>query len=95
MRNNGFFVFATCCLLVFSATFFPKIPFILGKKKFSTTSWKYNDSKNRRIEYNNVKTQKMGSELVFIPRETFVIGRTQEEVMGEWNNTPKRNTGDG
>ena len=33
MRNNGFFVFATCCLLVFSATSCQKIKGIFGKKK--------------------------------------------------------------
>ena len=54
MRNNGFFVFATCCLLVFSATSCQKIKGIFGKKKSSTTGWTYNDSKNGGIEYNNV-----------------------------------------
>lgn len=60
MRNNGFFVFATCCLLVFSATSCQKIKGIFGKKKSSTTGWTYNDSKNGGIEYNNVKAQKTG-----------------------------------
>ena len=90
MRNNGFFVFATCCLLVFSATSCQKIKGIFGKKKSSTTGWTYNDSKNGGIEYNNVKAQKTGPGLVFIPGGTFVMGRTQEDVMGDWNNTPKR-----
>ena len=90
MRNNGFFVFATCCLLVFSATSCQKIKGIFGKKKSSTTGWTYNDSKNGGIEYNNVKAQKTGLGLVFIPGGTFVMGRTQEDVMGDWNNTPKR-----
>ena len=82
MRNNGFFVFATCCLLVFSATSCQKIKGIFGKKKSSTTGWTYNDSKNGGIEYNNVKAQKTGPGLVFIPGGTFVMGRTQEDVMG-------------
>ena len=90
MRNNGFFVFATYCLLVFSATSCQKIKGIFGKKKSSTTGWTYNDSKNGGIEYNNVKAQKTGPGLVFIPGGTFVMGRTQEDVMGDWNNTPKR-----
>ena len=90
MRNNGFFVFATCCLLVFSSTSCQKIKGIFGKKKSSTTGWTYNDSKNGGIEYNNVKAQKTGPGLVFIPGGTFVMGRTQEDVMGDWNNTPKR-----
>lgn len=70
MRNNGFFVFATCCLLVFSATSCQKIKGIFGKKKSSTTGWTYNDSKNGGIEYNNVKAQKTGPGLVFIPGGT-------------------------
>lgn len=63
MRNNGFFVFATCCLLVFSATSCQKIKGIFGKKKSSTTGWTYNDSKNGGIEYNNVKAQKQAPDL--------------------------------
>lgn len=76
--------------LWFSATSCQKIKGIFGKKKSSTTGWTYNDSKNGGIEYNNVKAQKTGPGLVFIPGGTFVMGRTQEDVMGDWNNTPKR-----
>lgn len=90
MRKKGFFVFASCCLLLFSATSCQKVKGIFGKKKSTTTGWAYNDSKNGGIEYKNIKNQKAGPGLVFIPGGTFVMGRTQEDVMGEWNNVPKR-----
>ncbi len=81
MRKNGFLVFATCCFLLTSLTSCQKIKGIFGKKKSATTGWNYNDSKNGGIAYNKVKAQKTGPGLVFIPGGTFVMGRTQEDVM--------------
>lgn len=93
MRKNGVLVFGVCCLLLFSTTSCQKIKGLFGGgKKSSTTGWAYNDTKNGGIEYKNVKAQKSGPGLVFIPGGTFVMGRTQEDVMKEWNNIPKRVT---
>ena len=64
----------------------------IWQKKSATTGWAYNDSKNGGIEYKKSKNQKTGPGLVFIPGGTFVMGRTQEDVMGDWNNVPKRVT---
>ncbi|MEG2277977.1 MAG: SUMF1/EgtB/PvdO family nonheme iron enzyme, partial [Odoribacter sp.] len=90
MRKNGFLVFVTCCFLLFSITSCQKIKGIFNKKKSTTTGWAYNDKKNGGIEYNNAKNQKAGPGLIFIPGGTFVMGRTQEDVMSDWNNSPKR-----
>ncbi len=92
MRKNGFLVFTTCCAILLTATSCQKVKGIFGKKKSATTGWAYNDSKNGGIEYKKSKNQKTGPGLVFIPGGTFVMGRTQEDVMGDWNNVPKRVT---
>lgn len=93
MRKNGFLVLGTCCLLLLSTTSCQKVKSLFGGgKKSSVTGWAYNDTKNGGIEYKHVKAQKNGPGLVFIPGGTFVMGRTQEDVMGDWNNIPKRVT---
>lgn len=92
MRKNGFLVLGVCCSLLLTTTSCQKIKGIFGKKKSSTTGWTYNDTKNGGIEYKDVKSQKAGPGLVFIPGGTFVMGRTQEDVMKEWNNSPRRVT---
>lgn len=93
MRKNGFLILGICGLLLISLNSCQKIKGLFGKsKKSSATGWVYNDTKNGGIEYNNVKAQKCGPGLVFIPGGTFVMGRTQEDVMGDWNNAQKRVT---
>lgn len=92
MRKNGFLVFGLCCMLLFSATSCKKVKSLFSKPKSSTTGWAYNDSKNGGFEYKKVKDQNAGPGLIYIPGGTFVMGRTQQDVMGEWNNSPRRVT---
>lgn len=93
MKKHGFLVLGTCGLLLFSTTSCQKIKGLFGGgKKSSTTGWAYNDKKNGGMEYKKVKQQKTGPGLIFIPGGTFVMGRTQEDVMGDWNNSQKRVT---
>lgn len=92
MKKNGFLVLGLCCSLMITATSCQKIKGIFGTKKSSTTGWAYNDTKNGGMEYKEVKGQKAGPGLVFIPGGTFVMGRTQEDVMKDWNNSPRRVT---
>lgn len=93
MRKHRVLVWGLCGLLLCSATSCQKVKKIFGGgKKSSTTGWAYNDRKNGGIEYKKVKEQKSGPGLIFIPGGTFVMGRTQEDVMGEWNNSPRRVT---
>ncbi|MDR1756580.1 MAG: SUMF1/EgtB/PvdO family nonheme iron enzyme [Culturomica sp.] len=78
-------------MLLFSATSCQKVKSLFGGgKKSSTTGWAYNDKKNGGIEYREVKKQKAGPGLVFIPGGTFILGQTQEDVMKDWNNIPRR-----
>ncbi len=95
MRKHQIIAWGLCCMLLFSATSCQKVKSLFGGvfgggKKSSTTGWAYNDKKNGGIEYKKVKGQKAGPGLVFIPGGTFILGQTQEDVMKDWNNIPRR-----
>ncbi len=82
-------------MLLFSATSCQKVKSLFGGvfgggKKSSTTGWAYNDKKNGGVEDKKGKGQKAGPGLVFIPGGTFILGQTQEDVMKDWNNIPRR-----
>ncbi|MBW1297258.1 gliding motility lipoprotein GldJ [Aquimarina litoralis] len=52
------------------------------------TGWKYN-SKDGGFQVNtNYKEQETGPGLVFVEGGTFTMGRVQDDVMHDWNNTP-------
>lgn len=65
-----------------------------GKKydKSSATGWNYNDKNQGGFSVAKAKDIKAGPGLVFVQGGTFVMGATQEDVMGDWNNVPKRIT---
>ena len=93
MKKHGFLVLGMCCVMLFSASSCQKVKKLFGGgQKSSTTGWTYNDKKNGGMEYKKVKNQKTGPGLVYIPGGTFVMGRTQEDVMGDWNNPQRRVT---
>lgn len=60
-----------------------------GNKNISrATGWKIN-SKEGGFQYNtNYKAQKAGPGLVFVEGGTFTMGKTQDDVMHDWNNIP-------
>jgi len=62
------------------------------KPTSSATGWNYNDSKNGGFEKIAYKEQETGPNLVLIEGGTFVQGRTEQDVMYDWNNTPRRVT---
>ncbi len=91
MRKNRLFIAVTLGVILCSTTSCQKIKGLFGGKKSSTTTgWNYNDPANGGFEYGSVKGQEAGPGLLFIPGGTFVMGRTQEDVMGEWDNVPTR-----
>jgi formylglycine-generating enzyme len=63
-----------------------------SKEASSTTGWNYNDSKWGGFEKLNYEGQITGPNLVPIEGGTFTMGTTQEDVMYEWNNIPRRVT---
>jgi gliding motility-associated lipoprotein GldJ len=62
-------------------------------EKSQTTGWSYNDSDNGGFEANlNYKGQETGPGLVFVEGGTFTMGRTEQDVMYDWDNIPRRVT---
>ncbi len=58
----------------------------------STTGWRHNDPEMGGFEVRDYIDQETGPGLVFIEGGTFMMGRTQEDVMYDWNNVPRRVT---
>jgi formylglycine-generating enzyme len=59
-------------------------------QKSEVTGWNYNDSKMGGFMVAQAKDQKTGPGLVFVQGGTFTMGQTEEDVIGEWNNIPRR-----
>ncbi len=58
----------------------------------TTTGWAYNDPDMGRFEVLDYKEQETGPGLVFIEGGTFIMGRTAQDVIYDWNNLPRRVT---
>ena len=68
---------------------------LFGKNKKQTsdvTGWNYNDSKQGGYQVAKSNEQGLGPGLVFVQGGTFTMGQTEEDVMGDWNNIPRRVT---
>ena len=67
---------------------------IFGKKqsKSSVTGWNYDDKKMGNFHVAKVKYPKAGPGLVFVQGGSFVMGAKDEDIMGDWNNAPRRIT---
>jgi len=69
------------------------LPF--AKKKMETSSvtgWNYNDKNMGGFYKSPVQEQSTGPGLVFVQGGTFTMGAADEDVMGDWNNVPRRVT---
>ena len=54
------------------------------------TGWQIN-SKDGGFQYNNkFKEQETSPGLVFVEGGTFTMGKVQDDVMHDWNNTPNQ-----
>lgn len=58
--------------------------------KSDVTGWNYNDKDMGGYQVAKSKEQGLGPGLVFVQGGTFTMGQTEEDVMGEWNNIPRR-----
>src|SRR5438045_242808 len=67
---------------------------LFGKKKekSAVTGWNYDDKNMGNYHVNKMKYPKAGPGLVFVQGGTFVMGAKDEDVMGDWNNIPRRVT---
>ncbi len=66
---------------------------LFGKKKYDksdVTGWNYNDKNQGGFQVSKSKEQGLGPGLVFVQGGTFTMGQTEEDVMGDWNNIPRR-----
>ena len=70
------------------------LPFIGKKKKEASdvTGWNYNDKNMGGYQVSKSKDQATGPGLVFVQGGTFTMGQTEEDIMGDWNNIPRRVT---
>ena len=62
------------------------------REKSNTTGWNYNDPANGGFEVVSYTEQETGPGLVLIEGGTFSMGRTEQDVMKEWNGIPRRIT---
>ena len=61
-------------------------------KESNATGWKYNDKENGGFQVVNGYVQETPPGMVFIEGGTFTQGRVIEDVIGDWNNIPRRVT---
>src|SRR3569832_2156765 len=61
-------------------------------EKSDVTGWNYNDKNMGGFQVSREKEEKTGPGLVFVQGGTFTMGATQEDVMADWNNIPRRIT---
>lgn len=62
------------------------------KEQSSITGWNYNDPNNGGFQKPPFIDQETGPNLVLIEGGTFTMGRVEQDVMFDWNNTPRRVT---
>jgi formylglycine-generating enzyme len=62
------------------------------KEKSSATGWNYNDPKMGGFSVAKNKDEQTGPGLVFVQGGTFAMGATEQDVMADWNNIPRRIT---
>ena len=62
------------------------------KSGSSTTGWEYNNSDWGGFEDKDYKGQETGPGLTFVEGGTFVMGNTEQDVMFENHNVPRRIT---
>lgn len=63
-----------------------------ARERSTSTGWEYNTAKNGGFEKFDAIEQETGPGLILIEGGTFTMGSTEQDVMGDWNNSPKRTT---
>jgi gliding motility-associated lipoprotein GldJ len=61
-----------------------------SKSSSQATGWKINDSKGGFQYASNFKKQATGPGLVMVEGGTFTMGKVQDDVMHDWNNSPNQ-----
>ena len=63
-----------------------------SKERSSATGWEFNNYKNGGFEKFDAREQETGPGLVMIEGGTFTMGRTEQDVMADWNARASRVT---
>ncbi|MBK7887287.1 MAG: SUMF1/EgtB/PvdO family nonheme iron enzyme [Bacteroidetes bacterium] len=82
--KNHFLPFLGLGMMVFTAC--------NNYQKSGSTGWNYNDERNGGFEVVPYTEQETGPGLVLIEGGTFVMGRTEQDVVQDWDNIPRRVT---
>src|SRR5881227_15575 len=90
MQKKHFVILLSCAALMASCKngLFGKSK----KEKSDVTGWNYNDKNMGGYQVAKSQEQGTGPNLVFVQGGTFTMGQTEEDVMGDWNNIPRRVT---
>jgi formylglycine-generating enzyme len=90
MQVKNFVILLSSSVLLFSCK--NGSPFGKKSEKSESTGWNYNDKNMGGYQVSKSKEQGLGPGLVFVQGGTFTMGQTEEDVMGDWNNVPRRVT---
>jgi gliding motility-associated lipoprotein GldJ len=85
MKITRFFLLSVLAGLIMMTT-------ACKKEGSRSTGWEYNNPKNGGFEVRPFTEQMTGPGLVFVEGGTFAMGNTQDDVMFDWNNSPRRVT---
>ena len=89
MKVKNIVILLSCAVLLASC----KGRGLFGKKKHEksdVTGWNYDDKNMGGFQVSKAKEQGLGPGLVLVQGGTFTMGQTDEDVMGDWNNIPRR-----
>jgi len=85
--------FRTLAVVLIAVLLLPACSIFKGKKSnpnvSATTGWDYNNKDNGGFEVAIGAEQKTGPGLVLIEGGVFRMGQVQQDVMFDWNNTPR------
>ena len=61
-------------------------------ERSGATGWKYNETDNGGFERSSFYEQETGPGLLFIEGGTYTMGQVEDDLMGSWDNAPRRVT---
>ena len=87
MQVKNFLILLSSAAVFSSCNLFKKKP-----AQSEVTGWNYNDKNMGGYQVAKSQEQGLGPGLVFVQGGTFTMGQTEEDVMGNWDNIPRRVT---
>ena len=87
MQVKNLVILLSCTAALTSCNLFKKKP-----ESSDATGWNYNDKNMGGFQVSKATEQATGPGLVFVQGGTYTMGQTDEDVMGHWDNIPKRVT---